>query len=121
MIDMSILISALNQGLEQAINKALAPHIEMIERQNQTIAQLKTELESVQKKLDEMNINELSLNENIEMIVTDMIESYQPIQSLNDRVDELENQMEMIDTDQHDLLSSEEFSDAVREAIRSAL
>lgn len=116
MIDITTLISALNQGLEQAINKALAPHIEMIERQNQTIAQLQTELEAVQTKLDEV-----SINENIELIVTDLIESYQPMKDLNDRVDLLENQMEMIDTDRDDLLSSEEFSDAVREAIRSAL
>ena len=120
MIDMTILISALNQGLEQAINKALAPHIEMIERQNQTIAQLQTELEAVQKKLDEVNIHELSINENIELIVTDMIESYQPIQYLNDRVDELESKMERTFTID-EVIDCDEFGEAVREVIRNAL
>ena len=120
MIDMSILISALNQGLEQAINKALAPHIEMIERQNQTIFQLQTEIEAMQKKLDETSINELSLNGNIELLVTDLIESYQPIQTLNDRVDELESQIEHIDAID-DLINSDEFGEAVREVIRNAL
>lgn len=120
MIDMTILISALNQGLEQVINKALAPHIEMIERQNQTIAQLQTELDTVQKKLDEVNINELSINENIELIVTDLIESYQPMQDLNDRVDELESKMERTSTID-EVIESDEFGQAVREVIRDAL
>ncbi len=120
MIDMSILISALNQGLEQAINKALAPHIEMIERQNQTITQLQAELEAVQKQLDGEQPNKLNASD-IELMVTDLIESYQPIQSLNDRVDELENQMENVDTDHDDLFNSTAFENAVRDVIRNAL
>ena len=115
MIDMSILISALNQGLEQAINKALVPHIETIKRQQD-------EIQELQKKLDDMErVNQDLVNvSDVELMITDLIESYQPIQTLNDRVDDMESKIEHIDT-VDDLINSDQFGEAVREVIRNAL
>ena len=56
----------------------------------------------------------------VELMITDLIESYQPIQTLNDRVDDMESKIEHIDAID-ELINSDQFSEAVREVIRNAL